>query len=368
MVKNIRRIVLTGGPAAGKTTLISRILKEFKREDGWRVITIPETATDLISGFGIKPFDSCVSMEDFQYFVTADQLHKEKLALGGAELVPEENVLIVYDRALLDNKAYISDEQFARTLAHFGMTEEQALASYDAVLHLVSCSKGAEFAFNYGNAARYESMDTARELDDRILRAWSRHPNLRIIDNEVNFENKINRALSAIMGFVGQSAPQTEKRKYLINMPDCETLAKHYGAVSMEMMQTYLITGSDKLERRIRQQRNGSGYLYFYTEKRLSDDGERWVTERPISEKEYLAYLMESDVRLHSVRKRKYRFTCQDRRMEIDIYPFCSDRAILFIYGPSGEYAAIPPEISIIKEVTGLAEYKNRALADSQSL
>ena len=46
MAKRITRIVLTGGPAAGKTTLISRILKEFKQDDGWKVITIPETATD----------------------------------------------------------------------------------------------------------------------------------------------------------------------------------------------------------------------------------------------------------------------------------------------------------------------------------
>ena len=56
MAKQITRIVLTGGPAAGKTTLISRILKEFKQDEGWKVITIPETATELISGFGIKPF------------------------------------------------------------------------------------------------------------------------------------------------------------------------------------------------------------------------------------------------------------------------------------------------------------------------
>ena len=44
MGKKIYRVVLTGGPASGKTTLISRILKEFKQDDGWRVITIPETA------------------------------------------------------------------------------------------------------------------------------------------------------------------------------------------------------------------------------------------------------------------------------------------------------------------------------------
>ena len=66
MAKRITKIVLTGGPAAGKTTLVSRVLKEFKQEDGWRVITIPETATELISGFGIKPFDNCMSMLQFQ--------------------------------------------------------------------------------------------------------------------------------------------------------------------------------------------------------------------------------------------------------------------------------------------------------------
>lgn len=178
MPKSITRIVLTGGPAAGKTTLISRILKEFRQEDGWKVITIPETATELISGFGIRPFGNCVSMEDFQYFVIEDQLHKERLALKGAEMVPEDKVLIIYDRAVLDDKAYISDAQFAKTLAHFGKTEQEVLAGYDAVLHLVTCAKGAEFAYNYGNAARYETVEVAREKDDLTLRAWSTHPRL----------------------------------------------------------------------------------------------------------------------------------------------------------------------------------------------
>ena len=50
MPKSITRIVLTGGPAAGKPTLISRILKEFKQDEGWKVITIPGTAAALLSG------------------------------------------------------------------------------------------------------------------------------------------------------------------------------------------------------------------------------------------------------------------------------------------------------------------------------
>ena len=198
MEKRIIKIVLTGGPAAGKTTLTSQIMKLFKQEDGWRVITIPETATELISGFGIKPFGNCMSMLAFQDFVIADQIHKEKLALDAAQIVPEDRILIIYDRALMDDKAYISDEEFAATIAKFGRTEAEVLANYDLVLHLVTCAKGAEFAYNLGNEARTESLEYAREMDDRTLRAWSAHPNLKIIDNSVNFADKIQRALQEI--------------------------------------------------------------------------------------------------------------------------------------------------------------------------
>lgn len=368
MAKSITKIVLTGGPAAGKTTLISRILKEFKREDGWRVITVPETATELISGFGIKPFDSCVTMEQFQYFVIDDQLHKERLALKAAQTVAEERIIIIYDRAVIDDKAYITDEQFKTTLSYFGKNEQEILAGYDAVLHLVTCAKGAEFAYNYGNAARSESIDKAREMDDLTLRAWSGHPNLFVVDNAVNFEDKINRAIARIYQVIGQEAPEAEKRKYLIETPDIALLTARYGASPVEMMQTYLVPVNPNAERRVRQQRSGDGYLYFYTEKRRGEDGSAWVTERPIAEREYVSLLMESDISLHPVRKTKYRFAYRSRRMEIDVYPFSDQRAILFVYGSPLQPEELPDELRIITDVTGNAEYKNRRLAATQRL
>ena len=367
MGKSISRIVLTGGPAAGKTTLISRILKEFKAEEGWKVITIPETATDLIAGFGIRPFGNCISMEDFQYFVISDQLHKEKMALAGAQMVPEEKVLVIYDRAIPDDQAYVSDEQYRKTLAHFGLSPESVLSRYDAVLHLVTCAKGAEFAYNFGNAARSESIEEARHKDDLTLRAWSGHPALCVIDNSEDFEAKIQKAISQIYKLLGQPVPAAKKRKYLISMPDCQAIKERYGASETEMMQTYLASTNTKLERRIRQQKAGEGYLYFYTEKREAEDGSSWVTERPISEKEYIAYLMESDLSLHSVRKTKLRFGYEKAKMEIDVYPFCQDKAILFVFGEDEEMP-LPPEIVLEKEVTGQKEYKNKQLARAQVL
>lgn len=119
-------------------------------------------------------------------------------------MVPEERVIVLYDRALFDNKAYVSDDEFRQVLSHFGLTEQQALTHYDTVLHLVSCAKGAEFAYNFGNEARYEPLEVAREKDELTLRAWSAHPNVHVIDNSVDFEDKIARGLRAVYAAIGR--------------------------------------------------------------------------------------------------------------------------------------------------------------------
>ncbi len=48
MVSKITKIVITGGPCAGKTTVMSRLTEEF-REREFRVLCVPEAATVLIS-------------------------------------------------------------------------------------------------------------------------------------------------------------------------------------------------------------------------------------------------------------------------------------------------------------------------------
>jgi hypothetical protein len=46
------------------------------------------------------------------------------------------------------------------------------------------------------------------------------------------------------------------------------------------------------------------------------------------------------------------------------VYPFSDEKAVLFMYGE----AEIPPEITVIREVTGDPAYKNRQLARVQAL
>ena len=48
----IVKIVITGGPCAGKTTLMSKAIQELG-ERGVKVLIVPEAATTLISGMHI---------------------------------------------------------------------------------------------------------------------------------------------------------------------------------------------------------------------------------------------------------------------------------------------------------------------------
>ena len=59
----VSRIVLTGGPCAGKTRSLTKIEEHFE-ELGYKVIIVPETATILING-GIRCFGN-KALDDFE--------------------------------------------------------------------------------------------------------------------------------------------------------------------------------------------------------------------------------------------------------------------------------------------------------------
>ena len=86
-----------------------------------------------------------------------------------------------------------------------------------------------------------------------------------------------------------------------------------------------------------------------------------------ISEKKGREYLREGDPELSAVHKTKYRFVFGDCRFEIDVYPFCTDKAVMFRYSDKEE-TFLPPEVEVIKEVTGDPTYKNKQLAIRQAL
>ena len=72
-MQQLVKIVITGGPCAGKSTAMSWIQNHFS-EKGWTVLFVPETATEFISG-GVAPW-TCRTNADYQ--VIQMTLQREK--------------------------------------------------------------------------------------------------------------------------------------------------------------------------------------------------------------------------------------------------------------------------------------------------
>lgn len=200
-MKNITKIVITGGPCGGKTTALERIRAVFSSK-GYTVVFIPETATELILG-GIAPWTTDTN-QNFQHCLLMLQCEKEKYFSWGAERLKDaDKILLVCDRGAMDNKAYTYDNEFFNILNLTNTTEEALLSRYDAVFHLVTAAKGTEEFYTLSNNnARYETIDEARALDDRLIEAWKNHPNHFIIDNSLDFEGKLNCLIDKISDFL----------------------------------------------------------------------------------------------------------------------------------------------------------------------
>ena len=144
----ISKIVLTGGPCAGKTTALNWISNYFSKR-GYTVLNVPETATELITN-GVAPW-TCETSYDYQTFQFRLQKIKEQIFDDAAKKMKNDKILIVCDRGILDNKAYMKNVEFKKILKEFGTSEIKERDSYDAVFHLVSAAKGKEKVYTLAN-------------------------------------------------------------------------------------------------------------------------------------------------------------------------------------------------------------------------
>ena len=360
-VVEITKIVITGGPCAGKTTGMTWIQNHFEKL-GYTVLFVPETATELISG-GVAPW-TCGSNAEFQKCLMKLQLEKEAVFEQAASTMAVSKVLIVCDRGVLDNKAYMSALDFAATVSALDGNEVEFRDNYDAVFHMVTAAKGAEqFYTTENNAARTETPEQAAELDDKLIAAWTGHPHLRIIENSAGFEEKLKKLIAEIAAFLGEPEPFEIERKFLIEYPDVEKLEKLPNCQRVEIIQTYLTT-PDGEDSRVRQRGADGHYIYMQTTKKKVSDVKRVEVERRLTKDEYLRLLMDADPECRPIRKTRYCLTYDNQYFEIDLYPFWEHQAIVEIeLRDEAEEIRFPEELHVIREVTEEDAFKNASLA-----
>lgn len=196
----VGKIVLTGGPCAGKTTTISKI-EEHLEEKGYHVLVLNECATEIIKS-GIRPFGSNkISVYDFQNEILNLQLFKEKRIKDIVKILPENTKCIMLsDRGCIDNKAYLGDELFTKLLEQNNIKEKDLLNDYDLVIHMITVATEfrKEKYSNNNNTARFEDAEEAIDLDKRTNDAWCNHKNFKIVNVCETLEEKINKVINLV--------------------------------------------------------------------------------------------------------------------------------------------------------------------------
>lgn len=363
-MSEIKKIVLTGGPCAGKTTALVKVIEHFSSL-GFKVFTIPEVPT-LFTQSGMDYLtDNRAFFYEGEKATLEIQLSLEDKFTKMAQQI-DIPTIIVCDRGALDISAYMDAETWNKITREVGTsTAELRDHRYDAVIHMVSAADGAEkFYTTANNAQRLEKADeaglaVARHLDKRVMEAWAGHPHLRVINNHENFENKINRVLKEISSVLGLPQPITEERKYIVevtgDIPD---------AVRSEITQTYL-TSDPGVEVRLRKRIWQSKRVNIHTTIKRIPGNEQVEVERQVSNNLYDSLLQQSDPYRHTIEKTRQSFIWKGQYFELDTYHGRnSGLQILETKGVANdEQVNFPPFIKVKEDITGHREYYNYNLA-----
>ena len=151
-------------------------------------------------------------------------------------------------------------------------------------------------------------------------------------------------------------------------MPDSRDLS---GLDASAIAQTYLV--SERGAERVRERMRGVRVEYTHTIKRRIDGMSSEEDERVITRAEYDRLLSERETEGSVVEKTRVLLPYGGHTFEIDIYPFWKRVAVMEVeVEDEDEKIELPPQIKVIKEVTGDGRFSNHSLSrripDEESL
>lgn len=164
------RVVVTGGPCAGKSSLCRLLGGKFPE-----AVVVPEAATEVILS-GQTP--ERIGQELFQQRVYERQVVLEREAL-------RRSPFLICDRGLPDGLAYCPG-----IFQRLGVSLDAALRRYAVVLHLAVIADPESYRLHCAeNPARREDHARALVLEKNLRKIYSGHPSYHFLwgDLEAKF-------------------------------------------------------------------------------------------------------------------------------------------------------------------------------------
>ncbi len=189
--QSLKRIVLTGGPGAGKSV----ITRAIAARDPNRFILIPEAATQVYAILNTR-WDrlDLEGRRDVQRRIY--RLQREQEDRFAREHPDRVHIL---DRGTIDGAAYWPDgaDDYWRDL---GTSHDTELKRYDAIIWLESSAVLGLYDGDASNVCRFEDAAGAVASGKVLLNLWSGHPMLKHVGAFTNIDDKISAVRELIDG------------------------------------------------------------------------------------------------------------------------------------------------------------------------
>lgn len=179
-----KRIVLTGGPGAGKTAVLELARKHFRG----RLDILHEAASIVFVG-GFPRHPESYARAAAQRAIYHVQAELERIAME----TPSDKAILC-DRGTIDGLAYWPFEP-AQYFSDVASSLEKEIARYVAVIHLRTPARGAGY---HKIGVRTEAPEDAEVIDQRLLDVWKTHPKRYVIESSASFMDKAHRAMTLI--------------------------------------------------------------------------------------------------------------------------------------------------------------------------
>lgn len=180
-----RRVVLTGGPGAGKTAILELIRQSFCAH----VKVLPEAA-GIVFGGGFPRGQGAELRRAGQRAI----FHVQRELEAAADA--ENPAVVLCDRGTVDGGAYWPGP--GDLWSSVGTTLAAELTRYDAVIHVRTPSLSS--GYGRQNPLRIESAAEAAAIDSHIAQLWATHPRRFVVDASQDFLDKAARALDILRG------------------------------------------------------------------------------------------------------------------------------------------------------------------------
>ncbi len=344
-------VVLTGGPCAGKTTAVNKVLRQAIAIPKCKVFVAQEAADHLKKG-NIN-FFSAGRGQTFQRLIINHQLAAELAALIAAIffklLHPDWSVFVLCDRSIMDGQAYFKvASEFDEILKDFNLTVKDVYARSDMVVYLRSAAIGAEHAYTTSDGTmRDESIEEAALLDRKVYKAWCKHKNFVEVDNSFNFNEKLEYAISKIFSVGGINIPVKNCRRFIIRVPNAFVLHSNTSHLETFWDKSFFLKtdpSNPNMYRAIRIRTGGKTIAYHYSEQlwkmvpnpknphRTIENAVRDITF-PTTESEVLGSMLEVDPHITCIEKMVHTFYVKkDIYCELSVFECNQDYGYLRVF------------------------------------